>query len=120
MACPNALAELSQTRGDTVGYTFQRLSSTGQVIKTTPQSLFFTVKHQFTDKEFVIQKKMNEMTLDNDGTWHFVLQSEDTESLDYGAYVFDIQVTDDDAVTTIAKGRFRLTEEATWAINEGE
>lgn len=119
MACTGGMAELSQTRGDTVGYTFQRLNADGEVITTAPQSLYFTVKHKFTDKEAVLQKKMDEMTMDQDGTWHFVLQSEDTESLDYGVYVYDIQVTDNDAVTTIAKGNLKLTGEATWAVNEG-
>ena len=111
---------LSQTRGDTRGYYFKRIDGDGQVITTAPNSLYFTVKSSFFTQQVVFQKKLEDMTVDEDGTYHFVIEPKDTESLDYGSYVWDIQVTQDNVVTTIAKGTLNLTHEATWASNEGE
>lgn len=115
-----AQSKLEQTRGDTRSYCFQRKDANGNVITDTPDSLYFTVKTSFNIRAFVLQKTLEDMTMDEDGTYHFTIEPEDTENLDYGAYAFDIQVTQDGIVATIAKGRFILTEEATWASNEGE
>lgn len=109
---------LSQTRGDTAGYYFQRLNSEGQAITDTPDAIYFTIKSAWTDATALLQKKMSDMTMDSDGTWHFVIQAGETDTMRYGDYVFDVQVNDDGAVHTIAKGKFTLTPEATWQINE--
>lgn len=109
---------LTQTRGDTAGYYFQRLDSDGQPITATPDALYFTIKSDWTDATALLQKKISDMTMDSDGTWHFVIQAGETDNMRYGDYVFDIQVNDNDAVFTIAKGKFTLTPEATWQINE--
>lgn len=114
------MTNLQQTRGDTAGYNFQRIDNEGQPITTTPTALYFTVKAKWTDKTALIQKTIDDMTMDADGTWHFVLQAGETDALNYGNYVYDIEVIDNDAVQTISKGKFTLTEEATWQINEGE
>ena len=93
------MTNLSQTRGDTATYTFQRKNASGEIITDTPDALYFTVKKAYTDKTPLIQKKIADM-------------------LAFGNYVYDIQVNDNDAVTTIAKGAFTLTPEATWQSNE--
>lgn len=114
------MTNLTQTRGDTAGYNFQRKDSEGHVITTTPDALYFTVKASWTDKTALIQRTIDEMTMDSDGTWHFTVQSTDTNALPYGDYVYDIEVIDDDAVQTICKGKYTLTVESTWHINEVE
>lgn len=114
------LLTLTQTRGDTRGYYFTRVDGAGQVISATPDSLYFTVKTSFNTPQFVLQKSLADMTIDEEYVYHFTILPEDTERLPYGTYVFDIQVTQDGVVTTIAKGKFVLTQEATWAINEGD
>lgn len=105
---------LSQTRGDTVSYTFQRLDMNGDVIFTTPEALFFTLKTNFETNKIIVQKDLSKMNMDSTGTWRFTLEHEDTKDLPYSNYVFDIQVTESGAVSTIAKGILRLTQEATW------
>lgn len=106
------------TRGDTVGYNFQRKNADGTVITTEPDAIYFTVKRSWNDRRPVIQKKKSDMIMDPDGTWHFTVQAQDTDGLRYGNYVFDVEVIDDDAVQTIAKGVYTLAEESTWHINE--
>lgn len=106
------------TRGDTGAYKFTRINAAGEPITEAPDALYFTVKRSFSYSDFVLQKSMEDMTLDNDGTWHFVIEPEDTATLDYGDYVYDIEVTVSDYVKTISKGKFSITEEATWAANK--
>lgn len=109
---------MQQIRGDTKQYYFQRKRADGTVITDAPDSLYFTVKKNYIDKEPVLQKTLNDMTLDDDGTYHFTIEPEDTDNLQYKDYVFDIQVTADGVKTTIAKGSFVIEEEVTFAENE--
>ncbi len=112
------MTTLSQTRGDTAGYTFKRVNAQGQTITTAPDKIYFTIKQSFNNEQALLQKTMDDMVMDNDGTWHFVIQAGETDTLAFGSYVYDIEVIDNDAVSTIAKGKFVLTEEATWKANE--
>lgn len=105
-------------RGDTGAFKFQRLNAGGEPITSTPDSMFFTVKKTFSTNTYVLQKNLSDMTLGEDDCWHFVLEPNDTASLDYGTYVYDIEVTTGEYVQTIAKGKLMLEEEATWKTNK--
>ena len=105
---------LKQTRGDTVSYTFQRKDTKGRAILSRPEAIFFTIKSTFNTPKVIIQKNIRQMAMDRNGVWRFTIENADTEGLPYGIYVFDLQVIENGAVTTIAKGKFELTQEATW------
>lgn len=105
-------------RGDTGAFKFQRLDSTGEPITATPTAMYFTVKKLYSCSSDVFQKTLADMTMDEDGTWHFIIAPEDTATLDYGTYVFDLEVTTADYVQTIAKGKLCIDEEATWVANK--
>lgn len=107
-----------QTRGDTWGYKFQRFDFDGDLITDRPDAMYFTVKNSFNDRTPAIQKTLDDMYLDEDGFWHFTITPEDTNNLAYGEYYADIERIVAGDVKTIAKGTFKLTEEATWASNE--
>lgn len=104
-------------RGDTGRYKFQRRDKDGNVLTTIPAEIYFTVKKTFDDKEYIFQKTIADMTKDSEHVWHFVINPADTETLPYGKYVYDIEVTDED-VTTISSGFFELRKEATWSVNK--
>lgn len=106
------------TRGDTGNFTFQCLDAQGAVITTIADAIYFTVKASWNTASAVICKTIDDMTFDENGTYHFTIQPGDTEDLRYGNYMFDIEVTRDGVVTTIAKGVLTITEEATWVINK--
>ena len=105
------------TRGDTGFFKFQRLDAEGQVITTIPDAIYFTVKASYADLDIAFQKKLADMTMDNDGTWHFTVDPADTQSLLIGNYVYDIEVNQNGYVQTIAKGSLKITQEATWYQN---
>ena len=109
---------IEMIRGDTAGFYFQRIDAEGEVITTQPESLYFTVKKNFNTIPFVLQKKLEDMRMDEEGTWHFTIEPEDTEELSYKTYVYDIQVVQDGVKTTIAKGGFAIKEEVTFIENE--
>ena len=109
---------IKQIRGDTKQYNFTRLNSEGAAITTTPDAMYFTVKTSFDVQTPVFQKTLNNMEMDADGTWRFTVEASDTNNLSYGTYVYDVEVIDDGAVTTISRGKFILEGESTWAVNE--
>ena len=108
---------ITMTRGDTLPLKFTRLDPSSHTIMDAPNAMFFTVKRSWDDKTPVIQKSLADMTEDDGGTWHFVIDANDTENLSYGTYVFDIEVTVSGCVTTICKDELKITREATWSSN---
>ena len=106
------------TRGDTQPLKFQRLDADGEPITDVPDEMYFTVKKDYSVKEIVFQKNLDDMTLGDDDNWHFVIDPEDTQELPVGNYVYDIEVTTDGNVFTISKGTLKLLPEATWVENK--
>ncbi len=105
------------TRGDTYAFKFRRQDQDGNIITTAPDALYFTVKKDADTESFIFQKTFADMTLDEDGYIHCVIDPSDTESQEYGNYYFDIEVTANSVVSTICKGRIVITKEITWSQN---
>ena len=105
------------TRGDTQRLKFQRLDADGHPITAVPDEMYFTVKTNYADKDYVFQKSLDDMTFEG-GYWHFVIEPSDTQELPVCTYVYDIEVTTDGNVFTISKGTRELLDEATWVENK--
>ena len=106
------------TRGDTGRYKFSRKNAAGEVIMERPETMFFTVKDSYETSGVIFQKSLSDMSMDGEGVWHFTIEPADTERLAVKAYVWDIEVTTDRYVKTIAKGKLTLKSEATWYSNK--
>lgn len=110
---------LCMTRGDTAKFNFQRLDADGQVITTIADEVFFTVKGSPRNTYPEFQIRLEDMTFDEDGTYHFTVEPTDTNNLDFTKeHWYDLEVIQDGIKTTIAFGEFNLKPEVTWAINE--
>lgn len=123
MTCANNSSALNQVkrivRGDSRGFKFRRRNrSTHNPILDTPEALYFTIKTNFKTEAYLFQKKLDNMYMSEDGYWHFLLNPEDTEDLDYGKYCWDIEVIQSGYKTTISRGYLELLNEATWKANE--
>lgn len=107
-------------RGDTLKLKFQRKNKNGEVIKTKPDKLYFTVKSNYYTKDYLFQKSLeNGISFsEEDYFYRFTINPEDTDGLDYGNYVYDIETISDKTVKTIAKGTLEIKEEVTFAENE--
>lgn len=112
---------ISMVRGDSATFHFHREDADGSIITTAPTAIYFTVKASFEDESFVFQKTLEDMTIDDRNEYHFTIDPADTNGLDFGDYVYDLEVIRNEAATdkqTIAKGLFRLETEVTYASNE--
>lgn len=106
------------TRGDTQPLTWTRLDPAGHTITDAPEAMYLTIKRGWDVTDFVIQKKLTDMTQDENGGWHTIIAASETAGLNYGTYVFDLEVTVLGCVTTICKDELMITKEATWAANK--
>ena len=85
-------------------------------------NIWFTVKRNATDRNPLIQKKLSDDTIyetEKAGTFEFVIEPEDTNSMAFGAYKFDIELFRDGSLKRTFTGVLTLTEEVTHYYNEG-
>ena len=78
----------------------------------TGDSVFLTLR-QDAESDIALQKTVTVFT---DGKAIIPIDSDDTAGLDFGDYIYDVQVTwaDGTVKTVIPPSRFRLEEEVTW------
>lgn len=107
-------------RGDNFKFKFQRKNSNDEAITTLPKKLYFTVKNNNYETDFLIQKTLeNGIIKDEDNYYHVEILPEDTNNLKYKEYVYDIEVITDTYKKTIASGTLLLKKETTFVENEG-
>lgn len=110
-------------RGDTASFHFHREDANGEVIMTRADRIFFTVKLKSKVYEipYAFQKRDEDFTFDENGEYHFTIEPEDTNDLDFRElYLYDLEVITDGVKTTIASGLLILKTEVTDAANEGD
>lgn len=112
------MVNIEVKKGNTAKYKFQRKNEIGEVILEKADKIYFTVKEQSLPDNSVIQKTIDDMIFDEDGTYHFTIEPEDTENLNYGIYLYDIKVLQEGIKTTIAEGKFEIKKVVTLAVNE--
>ena len=112
--------DIEFTRGDTCPLKFNLLDNDGNELDlTTTDEMYFTVKKNFNTSTVLFQKKFTEGDIekDDDG-YKLTLTPDDTATLNYGSYVFDICIKSTDLVRTLAIGTLTLTNEVTFKSNE--
>lgn len=81
-------------RGDTQFLKFLVTFKDQTLIKLEDiDTLFITCKKSIYSRENIFQKTIDDVKIDEEGYVHIVFKPEDTESLEYGKYVFDIEIT---------------------------
>ena len=110
--------DIKMTRGDTFPFKFQRLDADGNPILIPANRIYFTVKNKVTDTDYIFQKTIDDITIDELGWNHIVIEPEDTDNLDFDNYVYDIEVITDDYKQTIAQGYLMIGKEVTYKGNE--
>ena len=108
------------TRGDTFAFkTPIKFADGTPVTKADIETLFITVKLQPTEySPIIFQKKLEDVTIDSKGYCHVVFEPIETETLPYGKYFFDIEVTLKSGYRKTSLNSFKLTKETT--IHGGE
>lgn len=106
-------------RGDSNKFSFTRKDNEGSTIQQKANKMYFTVKESWTSQDYLLQKTIEDMTF-SEGKYEFTIEPEETDNLEYGTYVYDLEVIQDSHKQTISRGKFKITEEATFATNEVE
>lgn len=99
--------EIRLTRGDTARLTVSVTDNERQPYTVKEDDvLTLTIKQNYEDEEPLIEKKIT-------GSSTFHIKPEDTKSLAFGSYLYDVQVTtaDGDNYTVIDDKKFKITNE---------
>lgn len=105
-------------RGDTKRYKFCRKDKNGDIITRIADKIYFTIKENSNNNDFILQKTIDDMIFDENGYYHFVILPTDTNNLPYKTFCYDIERIQDGDVRTIRRGRIKITSEVTHARNE--
>lgn len=95
----------------------------GEVITEPVKEVYFTVKRDCCDSDVVIQKKLSDgsITFNSDDCYYrFQISSDDTCSLKYGEYGFDIAIKDNEnnKYTPLNAGKLVIQKHFTHKQNE--
>lgn len=76
---------------------FTRRNYKDETITTTPREIYFSVKENYDDENYLIQKRMTEgdIVSRGNGEWQIRLIPRDTEKLPFGKYYCDVKVIDE-------------------------
>lgn len=81
-------------RGDTFSFKFLINRKDGTAVKKDDiDTLFVTVKKTIYSQNTIFQKTLNDVEIDSKGYCHVIFKPEDTETLEYGKCVFDVEIT---------------------------
>lgn len=93
--------------------------NTGETITEPFTEIYFTVKKQWSNEDYVLQKRLSTGGIVNDSEGHYVLNiaPEDTEQMGFGEYDFDFEFVRPGFRKTVC-GTMKLTREVTHKNNE--
>jgi hypothetical protein len=110
---------INMPRGDIRVVPFVVKDSEGNPSEIQFTEIYFTVKRNYHDQEYILQKRLStgEIETDGLGTFWFTINASDTDGLSFGKYVFDIELVAD-GIKQTSTGDLVLTYEATYRSNE--
>ena len=113
--------EIRMARGDIESRNILLKNRDGTPYATVPDEIYFTVKKNASDHDFLFQKKIADGTiaLVEPGKYQFTIEPEDTDNLGFGTYDFDIEVVKDGEIKKTFCGTLSLAKEVTHHYNEG-
>lgn len=114
--------EIEMPRGDLKCKRFPILNPDGTIASVELDEIFISFKRSTEDDEILFQKKLSDGTItkDEDNYYHFRIEPEDTDDLEYGYYPFDIEIIKINVLKQTVVGVLHLTEEVTFRKNEGD
>lgn len=98
----NIDSKVSLIRGETKVWKFQRKDGSGTVITTAPDEVYCTIKANYDDDDYLIQKTYGDGDITySDGWWFITLSAAETLALNPGKYVIDVKVITDSGATYV-------------------
>lgn len=103
---------LKMTRGDS-----SRIGMSITGLDTAPEEVIFSVKKAYSSEEYIVQKTLDDGIEDESENGSMVyaikIEPEDTEDLQYGAYVYDVEFTMHGDRKTLVVGKFEVLPDVT-------
>ena len=113
------MLRIEMPRGDIHHIQFSVVNQSGTNENLDFDEIFFTVKDSYNRSGYLFQKKLSDGSIVKDGdVYTFTINPEDTNSLQFKTYVFDIEVLSDNTVKSTFVGNLHITEEVTYQENE--
>ena len=110
---------IKMPRGDIRKVRFSIANPDGSQAENIFDEIYFTVKTAFSSREYLFQKRLSTNQIEYlDGSYEFFIESQDTDNLRIGSYVFDIEVVAGADIKQTFVGNLVLTNEVTFAENE--
>lgn len=102
---------ISITRGDTASVALELERDNKPYVLATDDSGVLTVKRAIDNEDYVFQKPL----VENEGVLQFIIEPDDTKNLEYGEYVYDVQITlaDGGIYTVVSPHKFWVKDEVT-------
>lgn len=102
-------------RGDTFAFKLPvKLKNKATLKQETVDTIYITArKDTREDADAIFQKSIEDIHIDDEGYCHAMFKPEDTENLDYGFYIFDIEITLKSGYRKSKVCKLELTKEAT-------
>lgn len=82
------------------------------------EKIYFTVKKDCYTDNIIFQKQLNSGITLKDNIYEIMINSTDTEELEYGRYEYDIEVIRGSLKETVVIGSLLVEKEVTFVINE--
>ena len=107
-------------RGDIRSVIFTVTGADGELSDITFDEIYFTVKQYYTDRHYCFQKRLSNGTIElvESGKYSLTITPSDTNDLEVGQYVFDVELIFGTDIKQTTVGKFILTDEVTYAVNE--
>lgn len=107
-------------RGDIHPVRFVVYDEDDQVTNIDFTQIYMSCKKSVKDTNVLFQKTLSDGTIVKvgNGDYKFRIEPEDTNNLQFGEYVFDIELIYEDEIKQTICGTLRLSEEVTTAANE--
>lgn len=121
MADSNYIGRVTMPRGDIRVVHFSVGDSTGENTNIEFTEIYITFKNNCKTNDYLFQKKLSDGSViaTSDGEYQFTIKPEDTDDLQFGTYVFDIELIYGSQLKQTFIGDLELTKEVTFASNEG-
>lgn len=102
-------------RGDTFAFKVPVKLKNDAVLKEENVDTIYITARKDTreDSKVIFEKTKQDVQIDEEGYCHAVFNPEDTENLDYGFYIFDVEITLKSGYRQTKVYKFELTKEAT-------
>lgn len=102
-------------RGDTFAFKVLLKTKNNIILKKEDvETIYITARKNTQENgQILFQKDINDISLDENGYCHAKFNPEDTETLKYGTYLFDVEITLKSGYRKSKLYKFEITKETT-------